>query len=171
MSFFCQLPLKEPLGTTFDTIDWQRDRTKKLYRTLKEPLGTTKHSSEQSKDFIGYSKRCTIICIKKIRRNETPAPFVRRNGIRRNGYKPFQSHQVWETGWGKFSGCNVIDGITSDEDISKMFSKVSSLLNSDPYQSATNSLLTSWFHFKLWPAIFLYFFYCCMECTWTTQEG
>ena len=39
----------------------------------------------------------------------------------------------------KFSGCNVIDGITSDEDISEMFSsKVSSLLNSDPDQSATN---------------------------------
>jgi len=48
-------PLKPTL--TFDTIDRQRDRTKKLYRTLKEPLGTTKHSSEQSKDFIGYSKR------------------------------------------------------------------------------------------------------------------
>jgi len=33
---------------------------------VKKPLGTTKHSSEQSKDFIGYSKRrCTIICIKK----------------------------------------------------------------------------------------------------------
>jgi len=76
--------LKEPLGTTLDTIDRQRDRTKKLYRTLKEPLGTTKHSSEQSKDFIGYSKRrYTIICIKKkVRQNETPAPFVRRNGIR-----------------------------------------------------------------------------------------
>jgi len=80
---------------TFDTIDRQRDRTKKLYRTLKEPLGTTKHSSEQSKYIIGYSKRrCTIISIKKkIWRNETPAPFVRRNGIRRNGirrngYKP-----------------------------------------------------------------------------------
>jgi len=60
--------LKKPLGTTFDTIDRQWDRTKKLYRTLKEPLGTTKpkHSSEQSKDIIGYSKRkCTIICIKQ----------------------------------------------------------------------------------------------------------
>ena len=50
---------------SFDTIDRQRDRTKKLYRMLEEPLGTTTHSSEQSKDFIGYSKRCTIICIKK----------------------------------------------------------------------------------------------------------
>jgi len=56
-------PLKPTL--TFDTIDRQRDRTKKIYRTLKEPLGTTKHSSEQSKDFTGYLKgRCTIICIK-----------------------------------------------------------------------------------------------------------
>ena len=53
-------PLKPTL--TFDTIDRQRDRTKKLYRTLKEPLGTTK----RSKDVIGYSKRkYTIICIKK----------------------------------------------------------------------------------------------------------
>ena len=43
---------------TFDAIDRQR--------TLKEPLRTTKHSSEQSKDFTGYSKRrCTDICIKK----------------------------------------------------------------------------------------------------------
>jgi len=45
--------LREPLGTAFDTIDRQRHRTKKLYRTLKEPLGSTtkpKHSSEQSKD-------------------------------------------------------------------------------------------------------------------------
>ena len=50
---------------SFDTIDRQRDRTKKLYRMLKEPLGTTKQSSEQSKDFIGYSKRCAIACIKK----------------------------------------------------------------------------------------------------------
>ena len=32
---------------------------------LKEPLGTAKHLSEQSKDFIGYSKRCAIACIKK----------------------------------------------------------------------------------------------------------
>ena len=56
-------PLKPTL--TFDTIDRQRDRTKKLYRMLKEPLGTAKHLSEQSKDFIGYSKRCAIACIKK----------------------------------------------------------------------------------------------------------
>ena len=47
-------------------------------------------------------------------------------------------------GKSKFSGCNVIDGITSDEDISKMFSsKVSSLLNSDPDQSATNSFFAN----------------------------
>ena len=47
---YTQVILKPTL--TFDTIDRQQDRTKKLYRTLKEPLGTTKHSSEQSKDFI-----------------------------------------------------------------------------------------------------------------------
>ena len=92
-------PLKPTL--TFDTIDRQRDRTKKLYRTLKEPLGTTKHSSEQSKDVIGYSlKRCIIISSKKIRRNGTPAPFVRwngirQNGIRRNGYKLTTTLMPW----------------------------------------------------------------------------
>ena len=33
---------------------------------LKNLLVTTKHSSEQTKDLTGYSKRrCTIICIKK----------------------------------------------------------------------------------------------------------
>ena len=64
-SYIQKQPLKPTL--TFDTIDRQRDRTKNLNRMLKKPLGTTKHSSEQSKDFIGYSKRrCTIIRIKKI---------------------------------------------------------------------------------------------------------
>ena len=42
----------------------------------------------------------------------------------------------------KFSGCNVIDGLTTDDDISSMFSsKISSLLNSDLDQSARNSFL------------------------------
>ena len=41
----------------------------------------------------------------------------------------------------KFSGCNVIDGLTTDDDISNMFSKISSLLNSDLDQSARNSFL------------------------------
>ena len=68
-------PLKPTL--TFDTIDRHRDRTKKLYRMLKEPLGTAKHLSEQSKDFIGYSEVCHCLHQKKIRRNGTPAPFVR----------------------------------------------------------------------------------------------
>ena len=37
----------------------------------------------------------------------------------------------------KLSGCNIIDGLTTDEDISNMFSsKLSSLLNSDLDQSA-----------------------------------
>ena len=42
----------------------------------------------------------------------------------------------------KFSGCNVIDGLTTDDDISSRFSsKISSLLNSDLDQSARNSFL------------------------------
>ena len=44
---------------------------------LKEPLGTTKHSSEQSKDVIGYSKRrCTIICINKKKLDEMRHPHL-----------------------------------------------------------------------------------------------
>ena len=40
------------------------------------------------------------------------------------------------------NGCNVIDGLTTDEDISNMFSsKISLLLNSDLDQSARNSFL------------------------------
>jgi len=70
-------------------------------------------------------------------------------------------------GKSKFSGCNVIDGITSDEDISKMFSsKVSSLLNSDPDQSATNSFFANLTDsISSSDLIFWYFFYCCIECT------
>lgn len=42
----------------------------------------------------------------------------------------------------KFSGCNVIDGLITDDDISNIFSsKISSLLNSDLDQSARNSFL------------------------------
>ena len=42
----------------------------------------------------------------------------------------------------KLSGCNIIDGLTTDNDISNMFSsKISLLLNSDLDQSARNSFL------------------------------
>ena len=42
----------------------------------------------------------------------------------------------------KFSGCNIIDGLTTDEDISNMLSsKISSLLNSELDLSARNSFL------------------------------
>ena len=48
-----------------------------------------------------------------------------------------QSH-----GNSKFSGCNIIDGLTTDEDISNMLSsKISSLLNSELDQSARNTFL------------------------------
>ena len=46
------------------------------------------------------------------------------------------------TGNSKFSGCNIIDGLTTDDDISNMFSsKISLLLNSDLDQQARNSFL------------------------------
>ena len=45
-------------------------------------------------------------------------------------------------GSSKFFGCSIIDGLTTDEDISNMFSsKISSLLNSELNQSARNSFL------------------------------
>ena len=47
----------------------------------------------------------------------------------------------WSRGNSKFSGCNVTDGLTTD-DISNMFSfKICSLLNSDLDQSARNSFI------------------------------
>ena len=55
------------------------------------------------------------------------------------------SNEFWNLvrqsrGNSKFSGCNVIDGLTTDED--DMFSsKISSLLNSDLDQPARNSFL------------------------------
>ena len=43
----------------------------------------------------------------------------------------------------KFSGCNVIDGLTTDDDISNIFSsKISSLLNSDLDQPSRNNFIS-----------------------------